>query len=63
MNKIDAIRFKKHLSYGKIAKESNLTSSYISLLAKGKRTNPSLDVMRKVSNALGEPVARVFQIN
>lgn len=63
MNRIDAIRTKKAMSYGDIAKESGLTPTYIHLLAKGKRNNPSLDVMQKISQALGEKVEKVFKIN
>ncbi|MBB6217542.1 putative transcriptional regulator [Anaerosolibacter carboniphilus] len=63
MNNIDSIRKKKALSYGDIAKESGLTPTYIHLLAKGKRNNPSLDVMQKISQALGEKVEKVFKIN
>lgn len=63
MNKIDLLRKKQNLSYGAIAKETGLTATYIHLLAKGQRTNPSLEVMQKISAALGEKVEKVFQIN
>jgi len=62
-NKIDNLRTKKAMSYGDIAKESGLTSTYIYLLAKGKRKNPSLEAMQKVSLALNEKVEKVFSIN
>lgn len=63
MNKIDILRKRKAMSYGDIAKEAGLTPTYIFLLAKGKRSNPSLEVMQKISQALGEKVEKVFQIN
>lgn len=63
MNKIDTLRKKKCLSYGDIAKEAGVTAAYIQLLAKGKRNNPSLDVIQKISYALGENAEKVFQIN
>lgn len=63
MNRIDLIRMRKGLSYGFIAKETGLTPAYICFLAKGKRTNPSLDVMQRISSALGERVERVFKLN
>lgn len=63
MNNIDKLRKKKHLSYGDIAKEAGITPQYVSLLAKGERNNPSFDVMKAISNALGEKMDRVFQIN
>jgi len=62
-NKIDYLRNKKRLSYGDIARATGLTATYIYLLAKGKRTNPSLEVMQKISSALEEKVEKVFQIN
>ncbi|RXM75328.1 transcriptional regulator [Clostridium tetani] len=63
MNKIDSLRKKKCLSYGAIAKEAGLTPAYVYMLAKGKRRNPSLEVMKKISYALGENVERVFKLN
>lgn len=62
-NRIDSLRKKKGLSYGDIARTTGLTATYIYLLAKGKRTNPSLEVMQKISSALEEKVEKVFQIN
>jgi len=62
-NRIDSLRKKKGLSYGDIARATGLTATYIYLLAKGKRTNPSLEVMQKISSALEEKVEKVFQIN
>ena len=63
MNRIDTVRRKKHMSYGAIAKDAGLTTTYIHMLAKGKRTNPSLEVMQKVASALGEKVEVIFRIN
>lgn len=62
MNRIDVLRKKQNKSYGAIAKETGLTSTYIYLLAKGKRTNPSLEVMQKISNALEKRVEDVFNL-
>lgn len=63
MNKIDAIRKRKCMSYGDIARETGLSPTYIYYLAKGKRVNPSLDAMQKISIALEEKVERVFVVN
>jgi transcriptional regulator with XRE-family HTH domain len=63
MNKIDKFKKNKHMSYEEIAKGSGVTAQYVFLLAKGKRTNPSLGVMKAISHALGEKVERVFQVN
>lgn len=62
MNNIDIVRKDKKLSYSEIAKLTGLTSTYICLLAKNKRKNPSLDTMHKISKALGERVEKIFEI-
>jgi putative transcriptional regulator len=63
MNKIDFIRSKKQLSYKDIAQKTGLTIAYIQMLAKNKRSNPSLEAMQKIAIALNEKVERVFQVN
>ncbi|MPU14880.1 helix-turn-helix domain-containing protein [Acinetobacter baumannii] len=63
MNKIDRLRKKKCLSYGAIAKEAGLTPTYIYLLAKDKRTNPSLEAMQNIARALDTSVEKVFSLN
>ena len=63
MNRIDKIRKRKVLSYGKIAKNANISSKYVYLLAKGKRKNPSYEIMQAISDALGEKVQYIFNIN
>lgn len=62
-NRIESLKRKKHLSYGQIGQVSGLSAAYVYLLAKNKRTNPSLTVMQNISNALGENVEKVFNIN
>lgn len=63
MNNIDKLRKIKGLTYAEIADKSGFTAMYIHLLAKGKRNNPSLEAMQKISLALGEKVERVFKLN
>lgn len=63
MNNIDKLKKKKCMSYRDIAKETNVTAQYIFLLAKGKKVNPSLEVMKSIAHALDEKVEKVFQIN
>ena len=63
MNKIDKLRKRKALSYYDIAKIANVSAQYVCLLAKGKRSNPSLEIMKGIANALDEKVERVFSIN
>ena len=63
MNKIDKLRKRKALSYYAIAKDANVSPQYVYLLAKGKRNNPSLEIMKSIANALEERVDYVFSIN
>lgn len=63
MNKIEKIKQRKKLSYNDIARESGLSAPYVYYLAKNKRTNPSLEAMKKISLALGERVEKVFDLN
>lgn len=63
MNKIDELRKRKALSYYAIAKDAKVSPQYVYLLAKGKRNNPSLEIMKSIANALEEKVEYVFNIN
>ncbi|EHI97554.1 helix-turn-helix domain protein [Clostridium sp. DL-VIII] len=63
MNKIDKLRKRKALSYNDIAKSAKISAQYVYLLAKGKRINPSFEIMKSIANALGEKVETVFNMN
>lgn len=63
MNKIDKLRKRKALSYNDIAKGANISAQYVYLLAKGKRSNPSFEIMKSIASALGEKVETVFNMN
>lgn len=52
MNSIDRIKEIKHLSYEDIAKESGVSATYIYQLAKGKRKNPNVNVVKKIADYL-----------
>ena len=62
MNKIDKLRKRKVLSYYDIAKDANISAQYVYLLAKGKRRNPSFEIMKAIANALDEKVEVVFKM-
>ena len=62
MNKIDKLRKRKALSYYDIAKSANISAQYVCLLAKGKRNNPSLEIMKSIAIALDEKVESVFNM-
>lgn len=63
MNRIDEICKKKHITYSEVGRLAGISSMYVGLLAKGKRKNPSLEVMQNISIALNEKVEKVFKVN
>ncbi|WP_427339015.1 helix-turn-helix transcriptional regulator [Caloranaerobacter sp. DY30410] len=60
MNRINEIRRRNNLTYKDIAKKTDLTESYICLLANGRRKNPSKETMIKIAKALNSTVQEVF---
>ncbi|WP_321834986.1 helix-turn-helix transcriptional regulator [Clostridium butyricum] len=63
MSNIEKLKNKKCMSYEDIAKKTGITAQYVFLLAKGKRSNPSLEVMKAIASALEEPIEKVFKLN
>lgn len=61
-NRIDYWRGRSGLTYRYIADLAGTTAQYVSMLAKGKRSNPGIDTMKKISEALGKNVEQVFLI-
>lgn len=59
-NKIRKIRLQKSLTMKELAKKAEISVSYLSLLEKGKRKNPSKEIMKKISKALEANVVEIF---
>lgn len=55
-DKIKSLRLKKELSAKQLAEATSLTPAYLSMLEKGKRTNPSLEIIQELANALDTTV-------
>jgi len=55
----------KHLmgamTQAELAKSANVTEAYISQLLKGKRKNPSLEILNRLARALGKPVGKLLE--
>ena len=55
----------KHLmgdmTQAELAKKANVTEAYISQLLKGKRKNPSLEILKRLARALGKPVGKLLE--
>lgn len=60
MNKIKKIRSEKGLTLRQLSKLSDVASGYISDLENGRRKNPSLETMTRISKALSKPVQDIF---
>jgi transcriptional regulator with XRE-family HTH domain len=56
-------RLRKAKGWNKVelAKAADVTTAYISLLESGKKTNPSLDVLKRLAKALDVPVAELLE--
>lgn len=52
LKQIKYFRKQKNISLKELAKKTNISYSYLYLLEKGKRKNPSLKTIRKIANAL-----------
>ncbi len=57
--KIRALRREKRLSAAELARRAQVTPSFISHVENG-RSEPSIEVLRKVANGLGVPLAELF---
>ena len=51
---IRVVRDAKGIRAGTLAKDSKISTPFLSLVEQGKR-NPSLDVLRRIAHALGIP--------
>jgi transcriptional regulator with XRE-family HTH domain len=57
---IKALRQAKGLSQRTLAARVGVTAAYITMLERGKKTNPSLPTLRKLAKALGVPVTELL---
>jgi HTH-type transcriptional regulator, competence development regulator len=57
---IKRLRQEKGLSQQALAARVGVTAAYITMLERGKKTNPSLDILKKLAKALGVPVTELL---
>ncbi|MBM7661643.1 transcriptional regulator with XRE-family HTH domain [Bacillus mesophilus] len=55
-NRVREIREQKGLSLNKLAKITGISKSYLSFIERGKQTNPSVTIVKKIANALEIPM-------
>lgn len=56
------LRTERNLKQNELAKRAGLTTSYISQIESGKRTNPSPKTMEKIAQALSIPTIDVIKV-
>ena len=59
-NNIKNIRKEKDLTLLDLSNRTGISVGYLCHLEKGTRSNPSLEVMEKISKALNKSIAEVF---
>jgi transcriptional regulator with XRE-family HTH domain len=55
------LRAKRDMTQEDLAKSAKVTRSYIALLERGHKKNPSLAIMKKLARALDVPVTELLE--
>lgn len=58
---LKGLREKKGMSQRDLAERVGVTDAYIAMLETGKRTNPSLAILKRLAKALGVPVRALVE--
>jgi transcriptional regulator with XRE-family HTH domain len=59
---IKTLRTTKHdLGLRELARKAKVPPGYLAELESGKKTNPSLDVLKRLAKALGVPVTELLE--
>ncbi len=56
MTAIEVVIKEKNISYSEIASKIGYSAAYVQMLAKGKRKNPSIKVLKKLASVLEVPI-------
>ena len=59
-NQIKKVRREKGLTLLKLSSLSGISVGYLCHLEKGSRSNPSIEVMEKISGALNKTITEIF---
>lgn len=60
MQNIRWLRTQKSLTQAKLAQKCGLSQAYINELENGRKTNPSVEVLKRLADALDVPVSVLF---
>ena len=58
---LKALRERKGLTQVELAEKAGVTQSYLARLEAGERENPSLDVLKRLAEALGVPLSKLLK--
>ncbi|CCJ32850.1 helix-turn-helix domain-containing protein [Caloramator australicus] len=58
---IRRIAQEKNISFYRICKDSKVSNSYMSDLVNNKRKNPSIDILKRISNVLGVSIDELIK--
>lgn len=61
--KIKFYREKRNMSKSELARQINVSPSYITMLENGEKTNPSMEILLKISNVLNIDIAELSDID
>ena len=56
MTAIEVVIKEKNISYSEVANKIGYSAAYVEMLAKGKRKNPSMKVLKKLAAVLDVPI-------
>ena len=59
-NHLKEIRKSKGITLSKLADLSGVSAGYLCHLEKGSRTNPSMEIMNKIAEALNKSITEIF---
>ena len=62
-NKIKEYRTKRGLTLKEVAEKCGISAGYLCHLEKGKRDNPSIEVMENIAKVLDKTIPEVFFSN
>ena len=57
---IKSLRIERGLTQAQVAQKVGVTKNYITMLERGQRKNPSLDIVKKIAKALGVPAGKLL---
>lgn len=60
VQKLKIRRIEKNIKQKDLAKQVGITPQYLMYLEQGKAKNPSIDLMKRLSEALDTPVQELF---